>query len=170
MGLVWNIIGFIILIIIVALVIFILYEYFINKGANICGMSSVRNSPIFSSLCKCPGADGKDLNGDCYTCPTENGVKTGRTPAAVTEANACSYSRLYTANGDLNCSGLYGTGSYEAVASGKCYSCPPNTCKSTIDDIEGPQACGPCGGIANQAANYDGLSVFPANITTSVLF
>lgn len=170
MGLVWNIIGFIILIIIVALVIFILYEYFIDKGAMICGIDGIGNSIMFGSLCKCPDSDGKDPNGNCYTCPIINGAKTGRTTAAVTAANACSYSKLYTANANANCSNLYGADSKEAISSSKCYTCPTGTCKSTIDDLEGTTACGPCGGIANQAAIYNGLSVFPAAITMSVLF
>ena len=169
MGLISNIVGIVILLIIVAIIIFILYVYFIDKGGTVCGIDGIGNSIIFGSICKCPDSDGKDPNGDCYTCPTINGAKTGRTPAAVTASNACSYSRLYTANADINCNGLYGSGSYEAVATNKCYKCPTGTCRS-IYDLEGSTACGPCGGIANQAANYNGPSVFPAAVTNSVLF
>jgi len=164
MGLVWNIIGFIILIIIVALVIFILYEYFINKGANICGMSSVRNSLIFSSLCKCTGTDGKDPNGECYTCPTKNGKKTTRTLAAVTASNACASSSIPI--GNSNCTDLYGAGT---DFNGQCYTCSDGY-SPVIGD---PSKCGPSGSLLTTDkvnATSLGQSVFSANLTTALLF
>ena len=164
MGLVWNIIGFIILIIIVALVIFILYEYFIDKGANICGMSGVSNSPIFGSLCKCTGTDGKDLNGECYTCPTINSKKTVRTLAAVTASNACASSVTPILNS--YCTDLYGAGT---DSNGQCY-----TCNSGYSQVIGdPSMCGPTGSILSDDkvnAISLGPSVFPATLTTAVLF
>ena len=171
MGVISTIIGVIILVIIIAIVLLIIYAYFIDKGGMICGIDGIGDSIIFGSLCKCPDSDGKDLNGDCYTCPTINGAKTGRTPAAVTAANACSYSRFYTANTDVNCNGLYGSGSYEAVASGKCYRCPSGKVRSAYD-LEGSQACGDYLSVSDAdkvSAIYDGPSVFPAAITNSIL-
>lgn len=167
MGVITTIIGVVILVIIIAIVLLIIYAFFIDKGAMICGIDGIGDSITFGSLCKCPDSDGKDLNGDCYTCPTINGVKTVRTAQAVTASNACAASLTPILNS--NCTDLYGSGSYEAVASGKCYTCPAGTCRS-IYDLEGTTACGPCGGIANQTANYNGSSSFPATITNSLLF
>jgi hypothetical protein len=164
MGFITTIIGVIILVIIVAIILLIIYVYFIDKGAIICGIDGIGNSIIFGSLCKCPDADGKDPNGDCYTCPTINGVKTVRTAQAVTASNACAAS--LTPILSSNCTDLYGAGT---DTNGQCYTCP-----SGYDtDIFNPGKCGPKWSIFSTDivdATSLGPSSTPATITKSVLF
>jgi hypothetical protein len=163
MGLIGKIIGIVFLIIIVVLTIFILYEYFVNKGANICAAVSANPlvSLIFSNSCKCPNSDGKDPNGTCYTCPTIGSMKTYRSASAVTASDACWA-------GLTNCEKMYGSGSTVDAIAGVCYTCPNGLCRS-IYSVTGDTACGPCGGVANSAAILNPLSV-PAILTQSILF
>jgi hypothetical protein len=163
MGLIGKIVGIVFLVIIVALIIFILYEYFVNKGANICAAANTNPfvSLIFSTSCKCPDSDGKDPNGTCYTCPTMNNIKTSRTVSAVDSRTTCG-------GAVLSPCAIYGSNSFLDGTS--CYSCPSSSSVRTLSAITSNTACGTSLISGNASAILNGPTQVPAILAQSILF